>query len=104
MIVLEIEPAKLIWDANDAAAHLGKHPEVTFEQVKAEFEFDTALAVIDGRQSELRYQVMGFVGDRLHLIVVSPRDGSWRLISARKANKKEITRYVEHAEKMARGG
>jgi hypothetical protein len=37
--------------------------------------------------------VLGFIEDRLHSVVFTPRDGKPRVISLRKANKREVKRY-----------
>jgi uncharacterized DUF497 family protein len=42
---------------------------------------------------EDRFQLMGKVEQRLFMIVYTPRLGSLRIISARKANQREINRY-----------
>lgn len=42
---------------------------------------------------ERRYCVLGFIENRLHSVVFTPRDGKPRVISLRKANKREVKRY-----------
>ena len=42
---------------------------------------------------ERRYCVLGFIEDRLHSVVFTPREGKPRVISLRKANKREVKRY-----------
>ena len=42
---------------------------------------------------ERRYCVLGFIDDRLHSVVFTPRNGKPRVISLRKANKREVSRY-----------
>ena len=49
---------------------------------------------------EQRYRVLGRIGGRLFLVVYTPRAGVFRLISARKANAKEVARY-EHSSRDA---
>jgi len=60
-----------------------------------QLEWDTALIWEDDRKvyGERRYSVLGFIGDRLHSVVFTPRDGKPRVISLRKANKREVKRY-----------
>ena len=62
-------------------------------------QLDWATAVIweDKRKDygERRYCVLGFIEDRLHSVVFTPRDGKPRVISLRKANKREVKRYEE---------
>ena len=60
-------------------------------------ELDWASALIweDRRKDygERRYCVLGFIEDRLHSVVFTPRNGKPRVISLRKANKREVSRY-----------
>jgi uncharacterized DUF497 family protein len=44
---------------------------------------------------EARYRVLGRVGPRLFLVVYTPRGDALRIISARKANAKEVARYED---------
>ena len=58
-----------------------------------QLDWATALIWEDNRKDygERRYCVLGFSEDRLHS--VTPRDGKPRVISLRKANKREVKRY-----------
>ena len=47
---------------------------------------------------ERRYRVLGFLGDRLHAIVFTPRAGKVHVISLRKANKREEKRYEQKSK------
>jgi len=49
----------------------------------------------DNRYSyeEDRYQLIGRIGKRLFVLVYTPRDDAIRIISARKANAREVRRY-----------
>ena len=42
---------------------------------------------------EPRYRVLGQIEGRLFLVVYTPRSDAFRMISARKANAKEVARY-----------
>ena len=46
---------------------------------------------------EPRYRVLGRIGSRLFLVVYTPRGDALRIISARKANAKEVSRYGDGA-------
>ncbi len=72
---------------------------ISFEQAIA-FEWDTALIVADTRKDygELRYQAVGLIADRLHVLVFTPRSGKTHVISLRKANKREVKRYEAQAQ------
>ena len=65
----------------------------------AEFEWSTALVAEDTRQPypESRYQALGWIGEHLHMLVFTPRDGVVHVISLRRANKRERSRYAAQA-------
>ena len=58
-------------------------------------DWATALIWEDTRKNygERRYCVLGFIEDRLHSVVFTPREGKPRVISLRKANKREVKIY-----------
>ena len=60
-----------------------------------QLDWTTALIWEDKRKDygERRYCVLGFIEGRLHSVVFTPRDGKPRMISLRKANKREVNRY-----------
>jgi len=64
----------------------------------AELEWETALVVEDTRRDygELRLRVLALLHGRLHAIVVTPRRDELRVISFRKANRKEEKLYEQH--------
>lgn len=53
------------------------------------------LVVADDRfdYGERRLMVLGQIDGRLYAVICTPRDGRMRLISARRANRKELNRY-----------
>lgn len=61
------------------------------------FHWSTAEIVQDTRNDypEPRFIAFGYIGttERLHVIVFTPIDGGIRVISLRKANKREVSRY-----------
>ena len=59
------------------------------------FEIETALIEIDDRHDygEIRYIAIGYLAERLHVMVFTIRDQTMRVISLRKANRKERERY-----------
>lgn len=61
-----------------------------------QFEWSSALIKKDDRKNygEVRYQAIGFIGHRLHALVFTPRLGKVHVISMRKANTREATRYA----------
>jgi uncharacterized DUF497 family protein len=67
---------------------------ISFEWA-AEFEWSSAFVVEDTRKDygERRFQALGFIEERLHVLVFTPRAGNIHVISLRKANKREVKRY-----------
>ncbi len=60
------------------------------------FEWETAVVREDARQryAEQRFEATGLIGDRLHVMVYCLRGNAVRVISLRKANSREVKRYV----------
>jgi len=60
-------------------------------------DWTTALIREDNRKDygERRYCVLGYIDDRVYSVVFTPRSGKPRVISLRKANKREVKRYEE---------
>jgi uncharacterized DUF497 family protein len=65
-----------------------------FEEV-ANFDFDAALVVVDGRQDygETRYIAIGRLYNRVHVLCFAETVDGIRVISFRKANTREVNRY-----------
>ena len=65
-----------------------------FELIEA-FEWASALLVEDERKryAERRFQALGYIADRLHMMVFTPTPGGIRVISLRKANTREVRRH-----------
>ena len=63
----------------------------------ADFDFVTAVRVEDKRRDykETRIVAYGFIGVRLYVLCFKPIRGGVRIISLRKANKREIKKYEE---------
>lgn len=69
---------------------------LSFELVRA-FDWSAALVLEDQRNDygERRFQALGFIGDRLYMLVFTPRPCAVHVISLRKANKREVTGYEQ---------
>lgn len=67
---------------------------ISFDRA-SEFEWSGALVVEDTRKDyrEARFQALGFIEGRLHMLVFTPRAGDTHVMSLRKANKREVKRY-----------
>jgi len=86
------------WDETKRAATIAKHG-VDFTAIVA-FEWETALVRPDTREDygELREAALGFIGARLHAVVFTEReDDVVRVISLRRATKKELMFYAENS-------
>ncbi len=83
------------WDDAKRASNLAKHG-VDFERFRS-IDWTTALTLEDirGRYGERRFVTIGSIEDRLYVAVWTERDATMRLISLRKANKREVKRYEE---------
>lgn len=66
----------------------------------AELEWETALTVEDARRDygEVRLRVLALLHGRLHAVVVTPRKDELRIISFRKASRKEEKLYEQYAQ------
>jgi uncharacterized DUF497 family protein len=66
------------------------------------FDFTTALFWEDTRQDyqETRYCALGMIEGRLHALVFTPRGETVRVISLRKANKREVSEYEQRKPNM----
>ena len=88
---------QLEWDLNKAANNLKKH-QVGFEEAATVFDDAMFITVVDDEHSldEERYITIGLSSQgQLLMVAHTDRDGRSRIISARKATKKEEKFYVE---------
>lgn len=69
---------------------------LSFERV-ADFDFQTAVFWIDSRKlyPETRLSALGLLAGRLHSLVFAETANGIRVISFRKANKREVKRYEQ---------
>jgi len=81
------------WDESKRKTNLSKHG-VDFAVIES-FVWEEATVISDNRKNygELRFLAVGPIGDRLHCVIFSVRDENIRIISLRKANRKEVERY-----------
>ena len=83
------------WDNNKAASNLIKH-KIDFEDAKNIFLDSTRLEREDKRDyNETRIQVIGMVNKVVLFVVYTKRNGRYRIISARRANKNEQRQYYQ---------
>lgn len=71
-----------------------KSRKLPFDLV-AEMDFSTAVVIEDTRKDypEDRFVFTGLIKNRLHVACVTPIEGGLRVISLRKANKREGIKY-----------
>ena len=71
---------------------------LSFANVEA-FDFETARYCVDERYdyNEVRIRAIGLMGARLHVLVFVEITAGIRVISFRKANKREEKMYVENS-------
>ncbi|MXY42798.1 MAG: BrnT family toxin [Dehalococcoidia bacterium] len=81
------------WDETKRQSNLGKH-RIDFTAIHS-FEWDTARIELSYRGGENRYTAIGYIGDRLHYVVYTKREDNRRIISLRKANRREERRYAQ---------
>ncbi len=81
------------WDENKRLGNLAKHG-VDFCDLEG-LDWDEALIFEDRRRDygEVRLIAMAPLGARLHVVVFVERGGTRRLISARRANSREVEFY-----------
>jgi uncharacterized DUF497 family protein len=86
------------WDKAKRADNLVKHG-IDFADVEG-FEWDSAIIAADARRDygELRYSAFGLIEDRLFSLVFTPRAGKVRVISLRRANRREVRHYVDQTQ------
>jgi hypothetical protein len=84
---------KITYDPAKYAANL-RDRGLSFDQV-AELDWASAVILEDTRQDygERRFRVFGYLGERLHVLVFTPRGDAVHVISFRKANGREMKRY-----------
>ena len=80
------------WDLAKCLSNLAKHG-VDFASVEL-FDFDTALVRASLRGSDPRLEAYGLIGDRVHVLVYGIEARAVRVISLRKANRKETETWL----------
>lgn len=90
---------KITYDPNKNQKNIEERG-LSFDEVQY-FHWSTAIIAPDLRKiyPEPRYLAAGFVGltERLHILVFTPTIDGIRVISFRKANKREVKRYEARA-------
>ena len=84
---------KFEWDEPKRRANLEKHG-IDFADIAA-FDWQTAVIVEDRRSEygEPRFSATGVIVNRLHVVVFTPRADVIRIISLRRANKRDHRKW-----------
>lgn len=80
------------WDKQKSEANFAKH-RIDFADV-VDFDFENALEVEQLHDGETRIMSIGPLGNRICVLIWTMRDDTIRVISLRKANKREVARYA----------
>ncbi len=72
---------------------------LSFERA-GDFDFETAVVVVDTRRDygEVRFRALGWLDDRLCALVFTRVTRGIRVISFRKANRREVKRYEQETK------
>lgn len=94
-----IKLERIVFDPAKSAAN-ARTRGLPFSLLKDEFDWATAEIVEDRRRTygEPRYRAFGYIGDRLHVVAFTPRGEALRIISLRRANRREERRYGKKTE------
>ncbi len=86
---------KIEFDSDKNGRNITKHG-VSLEMARS-FELESAAIRMDWREhyGELRFNALGYIGLRLYHMTFTLRGDVIRVISLRKANRREIRRYAE---------
>ena len=79
------------WDESKRISNQEKH-DVDFEEME-DFDWDTALIIPMAGYDESRSIAIGSIGARLHTVVFTERGENTRIISLRKASRRESRDY-----------
>lgn len=87
---------EITYDAAKNIANIEKH-NLNFD-CAADFCFETAFITIDTRcdYQEIRYKALGKLNNRVHCLVFTETVDGIRVISLRKANKREVLLYEKN--------
>ena len=72
---------------------------LNFERA-VDFDFETAVIWLDSRKAypEARISALGLLAGRVHSLVFTETVNGFRVISFRKANKREVKRYEQETQ------
>ncbi len=85
------------WDENKNAENFKKHG-INFQEAEKAFEDENAIELFDvlNSESEIRFQIIALSPKRLLFVAFTVRKEIIRIISARKADAKQVKIYNEY--------
>jgi len=98
-IIAIVKPKPLYgWDEAKRTLNVAKH-KVDFAAAE-DFDWLHAVIEVDDREhyGELRERAIGWIGERLHVLIFTRRDDLIWIISLRKAEKSDARRYVKKSK------
>ena len=81
------------WDEDKRETNLAKHG-ADFVQMEA-FDWETAVVDMDEGHAEPRWLAIGLIGAVLHFVIYTERGDNIRIISLRRATRREARDYVK---------
>jgi uncharacterized DUF497 family protein len=87
-------PIAFEWDPKKAAVNTTKHG-IDFREVVHAWRDPYAIVLAVETESEVRYQLIGAIDDRIVTVVFTVRMQAIRLISARYPSRQERRRYAQ---------
>ena len=87
------------WDPKKAVTNFKKHG-VSFDEASLAFFDPNAIEFFDrlNRHDEVRFQLVGISNTRLLFVGYTVRNETIRIITARKANARQVRYYNEHKQ------
>ncbi len=85
------------WDPAKAKANIIRHG-ISFEDARAVFADLNALELLDDTTEEERWRLLGKAGSEILMVVYTERGDRIRIISARKASKREQEVYRQQGQ------
>jgi hypothetical protein len=82
------------WDPAKAKSNIARHG-VSFDEAQAVFTDPQAIELLDHSLDEERWRLLGRAGPSILMVVYTERGNRVRIISARKASKREQEAYLD---------
>lgn len=90
--MVQVDGRDLIWDDNKRFLNLVNH-QLDLNDLQ-EFDWDVAKHWRSDRGDEIRFVAVGYFANKLHAVIYTDRQDTTRIISFRRANRKEERLYA----------